>query len=192
MEHIEVDKIITDTFGQFSTDEMTVIRDVTSLVELKKGEVFSEIGRRNKLGLVINGSLYSSSIDEEGKEKIDDIFYEGEKNFVFNYESYLLDQPLEVTIKANENCLLLVGNVQQVKSLYEQFPRFYKMEMSIVQQHFLLAINRTKILQHSDPTAEIKMLQSQLPNIFKYFSFLQIASYLGIHRNTLTAAMKKL
>ncbi len=189
---MQITKIIADTYGYFSAEELNAIESILRVVKLRKNEIFVDFGSRNKLGLVIKGSLYSSYIDEQGNEKIDDIFYEKEKNFVFNYESYLLEKPLGVDIKANEECLLLVANVQQVKNLYEKFPRFYKIEMSIVQQHFLLAINKIKILQHKDPTSAIKMVQSQLPNVFQYFSFSQMASYLGVHRNTLTTAMKKL
>lgn len=188
---IKIAKLITDTYGQFSEEELAAIKKVMRVIKLNKNDVFVEIGKRNKLGLVITGSLYATYIDSQGNEKIDDIFYEKEKNFVFNYESYLLEKPLWVTIKANESCTMLVADVHQVKKLYEKYPRFYKIEMSIVQQHFLLAINRIKILQHNDPTSELKLLQSQLPNVFKHFSFSQIASYLGIHRNTFTAAMKK-
>lgn len=184
--------ILSGYFGEFSTDEVSVLRSLITIVELKKDEIFVDFGKQNKIGLIIKGSVYSYYMDDEGNEKISDIYYEKEKNFVFDYESYLLEKPLKVSIKANDNCTLIVANVQSIKSLYDKYPRFYQVEMSIVRQHFLLAIDRIKILQHKDPTAGLKMLMNRLPGIFSHFSYLQIASYLGIHRNTLRTALNNI
>jgi len=187
--------IIQTHFNHFdlSSEELEVLQKVLKISALKRNEIFAEAGRHsNMIGVVIEGSMNSFFIDEGGCTVIQNVFYQGEQYFVFDYESYLEQVPLKTSISANEHSLLLTGNIQQVKKLYEKFPRLYQIEVSVMKQHFVKALNRIKILQEKDPVVKLKILQRQLPGIFMHFSYSQIASYLGVHRNTIGRALKKI
>lgn len=120
-----ISEFIQFHFEKFSLtdEELNVVKNVLQIVEIKKSEVFAEAGRKNRrLGAIVKGSLYSASVDKSGNEIIHNVFYEGEQYFAFDYESYLLDKPLEVSIKANEDSMLLTSSICR----YPTFPTALK------------------------------------------------------------------
>ena len=195
MELSDKSKFIKKQFATFNltANELQILDDLIDVVSVKKGHCFLDFGNRSShFGLIMQGSFYSAAIDEHGNEIIHDIFYETEKPFIIDYESYLQDKPTAHTIKANSEAVLIKVNIQRTLQLYIDHPRFYQLELLVLQQNFLSAISRIKILQEQEPANKIKFLQDNLPDIFHHFSYSQIASYLGVHRNTINRALKKI
>ena len=194
MELSDKSKFIKKQFETFNLteNELNILDNLIEVVSVKKGYCFLEFGKRTThFGLIMKGSFYSISIDEHGNEKIHDIFYETQKPFIIDYESYLQDKPSEHTVKANTETLFIKVNIKEARKVYEIHPRFYQLELMVLQQNFLGAISRIKILQEQESENKIKFLQDNFPDIFQHFSYSQIASYLGVHRNTINRALKK-
>lgn len=193
MELIDKSKFIKNQFESFNLNEkeLTVLSDLIEVITVKKDFCFLDCAKKSShFGLIIKGSFYSIAVDKHGNEIIQDVFYETQKPFIIDYESYLQDKVSDHKIIANTESKLILVDIHNARTLYKTYPRFYQMELMVLKQNFVNAIYRIKVLQEQQPSDKINYLKSILPDIFQYFSYSQIASFLGVHRNTLSRALK--
>ena len=187
---------IIEKFAHFGlTDrELEETRKILRVEHIKRNSFFLKKGEHsNRIGLLVKGLVYAYSMNRGSEEQIHSFFYPGsQQDIVFNYESYIQHSPSEIAYKCYQDATLIVLDTEEVKQLYQQFPRFYQLEMLIMQPQFLQALFRSKMLQSGSALEKISILKAQSPEIFKLFPSIYIASYLGIHRNTFNRAMSKI
>ncbi|GHE45659.1 Crp/Fnr family transcriptional regulator [Sphingobacterium griseoflavum] len=187
---------ITEKFAHFNLSEAEIgaLRKILHLEHFKKNSFFIKKGEySNRIGLLIKGLLYAYDRDSNEEEQIHSFFFAASQHdVVFNYEAYIRNVPSAVSYKCYQDVTMIVLDTVKVKELYEQFPRFYQLEMLIMQPQFLQALYRSKMLHASSAPEKISLLKAQTPELFKLFPSAYIASYLGIHRNTFNRAMHKL
>lgn len=187
---------ITEKFAHFdlTAHELEETRKILRVEHVKRNSFFLKKGEHsNRIGLLVKGLIYAYSSDSNSEEHIHNFFYPGSsQDIVFNYESYIQNVPSELAYKCYQDATLIVLDTMEVKKLYQQFPRFYQLEMLIMQPQFLQALFRSKMLQSGSALEKITILKAQAPEIFRLFPSIYIASYLGIHRNTFNRAMSKI
>lgn len=183
-----ISDFIVSHYGAFSHDELVDLHGVLRPVRLRKGEYFArDVHRLTEMATVVKGSLYLVYINEQGDELIEDFFYESDKPFVF-----VPGKSSSISIRANEDSLLLAGNIKDFWALSRKHPRFYLIERSYLHRQLFLASKRNHILREHSPLTAIKMLLQEMPLIFRHFSYSNVAAYLGVHRNSITNAIKKM
>ena len=187
---------IVNKFAHFNLteEELQETRKILRLEHYKRNSLFLKRGEHStRIGLLVKGLMYAYSIDGTGEEQIHDVFYPSSSHdIVFNYEAYIQAEPSQVFYKFYQDSTIIVLDIAEVKQLYQQFPRFYQLEMLIMQPQFLQALFQNKLLRAGSAPEKIAILKRQSPEIFKLFPSAYIASYLGIHRNTFNRAMHKL
>lgn len=187
---------IIQKFAHFNLteEELEETRKILRVEHVKRNSFFLKKGEQsNRIGLLVEGLIYAYSMDNEQEEHIHSFFYPGsQQDIVFNYEAYIQHHPSEIAYKCYQDATLLVLDTVEAKKLYQQFPRFYQLEMLIMQPQFLQALFRSKMLQSGSAFEKISILKTQSPEIFRLFPSTYIASYLGIHRNTFNRAMSKM
>lgn len=187
---------IIEKFAHFdlSEEELKETRKILHLEHFKRNSFFLKKGEcSSRIGLLIKGLMYAYNMDSNEEEHVHGFFYAASQHdVVFNYEAYIQNSPSEVSYKCYQDATMIVLDTKKVKELYEQFPRFYQLEMLIMQPQFLQALSRSKMLHAGSAPEKISLLKAQSPEIFKLFPSAYIASYLGIHRNTFNRAMHKL
>lgn len=184
---------IIEKFAHFNLndEEIYELSKILSFKEIQRKEVlFSFEERVNTIALLVKGAIYSSTLDIDGSTRITGFHYPSSlTEIVFNYEDYLQNASSTKIFKAYEDSTLLLLDIASVKRLYEKFPRFYQLELMIMEPNFLMALKNLRILQAKTSHDKIKLLKDHFPNIFQLFPYNYIASYLGIHRNTFNKVM---
>lgn len=188
----EIVSKLQDKNINLNPEEIAVLKQVFTVVTLKRGALFQEIGQMSTvLGIVTEGALYAYAYHEDGTERIYNFYYPNEQSIVFNYESYYKEEPSSVYIKCYEKCTLYTVEIEALRDLYDQYPIFFQIEKEIAKHNLKTAIYKIEILQEDSNSIKIKKLQDYYTRIFSLFPYSYIASYLGIHRNTFNRIFKE-
>ncbi|AEV33461.1 Crp/Fnr family transcriptional regulator [Owenweeksia hongkongensis] len=172
--------------------ELSTLGKHITVTHYKRNDFFlREDNASLKMGLLISGTAYSYKMNDNGEEVVDSFFYPDQQEILFDYKSYFKGTSSNLNIKFQEEAVVSFFYIQDIKTLYDDFPRFLQFELLIIQQEFLYAIHRNEILHANTAEEKIKLLQEQMPKVFELFPYVQIASYLGIHRNTFRRVFSK-
>ena len=91
---------------------------------LKKGEAFIDYDDPSgKLGIVLEGLLYSSYISENGKEWISNFFYPPNHAIITSYESFLRGKKSGEAIRAYEDSILIFIQKSEFDILVRKDPQ---------------------------------------------------------------------
>ena len=188
MKKSTVNQYIVDKFSHFNLNEEEIfeLNKILIFKRFRRKEIIFSYGERvTTIALIIEGAVYSSILQQDGTTRITSLHYPSTLGeIIFNFEDYLQDRPSKKNYRVQDDCLLLMLDIPAVKRLYEQFPRFYQLELMIIQPNFVTALKNIEILQSKNAADKIKLLKFHAPEVFKLFPYGHIASYLGIHRNT--------
>lgn len=194
MLRIDILSYIQQQYSHFNLteSELSVLGEYITLQHFKRNELFlKENSTCEKMGLLVSGTAFSFKINENKEEIIQDFFYPNSQEILFDYESYFKEEKSSLNIKFQEDAMVSYFYIDEIKKLYKQYPRFLQFEFLLTQQEFINAIQRIQILQVKSAEEKINMLLNQKPKVFELFPYVQIASYLGIHRNTLRRVFSK-
>lgn len=181
---------INITLGQ---EELKTLLDSFTIEHLKKGEFFQEQGNQNEsIGFLTEGSLYAYSITKDGYQKINNFYYPTENPIVFNYNSFYNSEPSDVSIECYAPCTFYAITRSKIKGLCNEFAQLLKLEEKVLKTNFKMTVQKANILQSESNLDKIKILQQYYAQIFSYFPYSYIASYLGIHRNTFNRIFKEI
>lgn len=164
-----------------------------SPVELKKGEIFLDYGDHSqKLGIVLNGLLYSTYVSENGQEWISNFFYPPNHAIISSHESFLLGVKSTESIKAYENSTLIYITKSEYDSLTNQNPQLEHMVRVIAESSYVQALKRVYALQSLTALQRVKKFIAENGDLVSRVQRQHIASYLGIHRNIFTRVLHKI
>ncbi|MCW2263161.1 MULTISPECIES: Crp/Fnr family transcriptional regulator [Sphingobacterium] len=184
---------ITEKFSHFNLNEEEIyeLSKILTFKKIHRKEILFCAGERvNTIALIVKGSVYGSILNVDGVVQITSFHYPSSLlEIVFNYEDYLLNNSSQMIFRAYDDALLLLLDIAAVKRLYEKFPRFYQLELMIMEPNLVMALKNVGILQAKTATDKIKLLKDNFPQIFQIFPYSYIASFLGIHRNTFNKVM---
>jgi CRP/FNR family transcriptional regulator, anaerobic regulatory protein len=147
-------------------------------VVLKKGEIFLDYGDQSqKLGIVLEGLLYSSYISENGQEWISN-FLQGKKS--------------TESIRAYENSTLIYITKSEYDSLTRQYPELEHMVRVIAEESYVHTLKRVYDFQSLTASQRVKKFITENGDLVSRVQRQHIASYLGIHRNIFTRVLHKI
>ncbi|MCG1037579.1 Crp/Fnr family transcriptional regulator [Polaribacter sargassicola] len=191
---MDILKYIQQQYSHFNLteEELSVLGEYITVQHFKRNELFLEEHTTcEKMGLLVTGTAYSYIINDQGEEVIQDFLYPNGQEILFNYESYFQQENSILNIKFQEDAMVSYFNLEEVKKLYKEYPRFLQFEFLLTQQEFINAVHKNQMLQLKSAEEKIKLLQNQKPKVFELFPYVNIASYLGIHRNTFRRVFSK-
>ena len=160
---------------------------------LKKGEAFINYGDPSgKLGIVLDGLLYSSYLSENGKEWISNFFYPPNHAIVTSYECFLRGKKSSEAIRAYEDSNLIFIHKEEFDSLIRQNPRLEHMVRVMAEESYVQTLKRVYSFQSLNAFQRVKKFFSEHGELAPRLQRQHIASYLGIHRNIFTRVLSKL
>jgi CRP-like cAMP-binding protein len=163
-----------------------------TFVDMKKGDFFSEDGKVcDKIGFLIKGILYTYSIDDKGDKSISHFFYTPNNYLVIDHVSYEKNCKSNNIIEALEETKLFVIDRKSIDQLYAEMPQLIDMEREMAKIMHSESLQLIRIFQTSNAEERIKILRNKAPELFSKVPYSYLASFLGIHRNTFNAALKK-
>jgi CRP-like cAMP-binding protein len=140
---------------------------------IKEGQICTEIS------LVLRGALRQYHL-VDGEEKT--TFFHFENHFACNYESFLTQQPSDITIEALEDCEVLYFSAETLKRLYRLYPKYEVFGRLIAENVYLCAMERLKTFLLKSPEERYRKFLTTLESdiILERVPQHYIASYLGI------------
>ena len=160
---------------------------------LKKGETFIDYGDPSgKLGIVLDGLLYSSYISDNGKEWISNFFYPPNHAIITSHESFIRGKHSGEAIRAYEDSQLIFIYKNEFDRLVEKNPNLEHMVRVMAEESYVQTLKRVYSFQSLSAFQRVKRFISEHNDLVPKVQRQHIASYLGIHRNIFTRILNKL
>jgi CRP-like cAMP-binding protein len=174
-------------FGNFSDDHLQQLFNRLKPQSLKKGDCLLREGTFCRQFYFNNkGSFRHYTIMDNGNEAVLNLYLE--KDWMFDYKSFMSQQPCENILEASEDSevLELSGwDFHELVKISDGFFRLGKiMQQAIQSQDY--QNNRIS------PEEKYELLLASRPEIIQRFPLKQIASYLGMTPETLSRIRRKI
>lgn len=172
-----------------SDESVQAIVAITTLKEVKKGEVIQEIGKTCKNLYFINEGclrIFYLKDDTDVTES-----FEFENCFVARGESLLTLKPSNKGIDAVENSQILQINTPKLFALFANNIEIERLFHKIIEQAYIQQINRLESLQFHTAEERYKFLLIDKKEAVLRIPLKFIASYLGITQVSLSRIRAK-
>jgi CRP-like cAMP-binding protein len=114
-----------------------------------------------------------------------------ENTFTTNLKSLRLSQPSDTTIQAGEVSHIYEFDKDRILELYKLSPPIESFGRILLEQLLIQQEEHTNLFKLFTPTERYHYLQTHRPQILQRVSLSQLASYLGVARETLSRIRKK-
>ncbi|HBY51264.1 MAG TPA: hypothetical protein DEH15_02215 [Marinilabiliales bacterium] len=161
--------------------------------KLKKGEHFLDYGDLSqKLGIVLDGLLYSTYLSETGQEWISNFFYPPNHAIITSHESFMLESKSTESIRAYEDSTIIYITKAEYDALTKQNPQLEHMVRVIAEESYVQALRRVYSFQSLTALQRVRKFVAENSDLVSKVQRQHIASYLGIHRNIFTRVLHKI
>lgn len=161
--------------------------------KLKKGEHFLDYGDLSqKLGIVLDGILYSTYISETGQEWISNFFYPPNHSIITSHESFMLESKSTESIRAYEESTIIYITKSEYDALTKQNPQLEHMVRVLAEASYVQALKRVYAFQSLTAAQRVRKFIAENSLLVQKVQRQHIASYLGIHRNIFTRVLHKI
>ncbi|OJJ20077.1 hypothetical protein BKI52_16520 [marine bacterium AO1-C] len=126
---------------------------------------------------------------QEDKEVSLDFRFSGD--IMTAYTSYISQRPSPVAIQALEDCIILKIPKTSVEALFDKYHEFERLGRLMTEHFYLRRVQREiEILSHSAEERYQHLLKRE-PNLVAKIPVKHLASYLGIHKQSLSRIRSK-
>ncbi|MET3501248.1 CRP-like cAMP-binding protein [Mucilaginibacter rubeus] len=172
-----------------TAEEMTVITSVMEPKRLRKKQYFLEEGEICAYtGFILKGATRQFSLDEEGNEHIMQLAIENW--WIVDRNSFMNQVPSAYFIEAWEDCELLLLPRAKLDTLLS-IPAINTMFWQMSENNHIAAQKRLDDTISLSAIKRYENFQRLYPQIIQRFPSHQIASYLGVSRETLSRARSR-
>jgi CRP-like cAMP-binding protein len=171
-------------------DDLALLLSCAVNRELKKGDIVLKEGDVcRSFYLVCKGHLRTYFTNKEGADINVNFTFEG--NFTCNFKSYKSRQPSEYVIQAGENSLVYVFDVNLIRDHYADRPQVVNFFRRLAIRILLAFSAHNDLFKMYTPTERYRYIEENNPELLQRISLSQIASYLGVARETLSRIRAK-
>lgn len=146
-----------------------------------------EICRR--LYFVCSGFIRAYFIDQNGKECT--TWFVGKGDLVISANSFFNQLPSHEYIQVLKNCKLQSLTWRQINALYAEFHESNLLGRIFIQKYFINSEERSMFLRIQQPEQRYDKVMSAYPDLALNTTQTNIASYLGMSRETLSRIRRK-
>ena len=137
-----------------------------------------------RLYFIRSGFLRSYFIDDQGKECTTCFMRKGD--LMISAHSFFTQKPAQEYIEVLQDCKLQSLSWNELNAYYADFPQGNLLGRIVTQKFYMLSEKRSMLLCTHAPELKLKQLLEQYPDIEQQTTLTNIASYLGISRETLS------
>ncbi|MBL7765521.1 MAG: Crp/Fnr family transcriptional regulator [Chitinophagaceae bacterium] len=180
-----------EKFIPLNEEEKLIIEDIFKERKIKRKQFILQEGDIcNQNTFIIEGCFRSYTVDDKGKEH--NLQFAVENWWVGDIGSFHSEKPSKLNIEAIENSIILQCKKEDQIKLFVNYPKFDRIFRVLAENAIVSMQNR--ILQNISSTAEERYLDfvERFPHFFNRISNVQIASYLGVTPEFLSAIRKKI
>lgn len=172
-------------------EEKLMVEDIFKERRIKRKQFILQEGDIcSQNTFIIEGCFRSYTVDDKGKEH--NLQFAVENWWVGDIGSFHSEKPSKLNIEAIENSIILQCRKEDQIKLFVKYPKFDRIFRVLAENAMVSMQNR--ILQNISSTAEERYLDfvERFPHFFNRISNVQIASYLGMTPEFLSAIRKKI
>ncbi len=172
-------------------DEITTLCNVLSLLPLKRDEYLLAEGQGcDFIGFVNTGVLIYFKTKESGDEVTTDFAFEGD--WVNINLSRLANVPSTLSIRAIEECEVVMLKQKDLNDLYQRIPKLERLGRILTEQAYINIVDQTVELQIHSAKERYENLLKRHPKLLQKVPLYHIANYLGIAPKSLSRIRKEL
>ena len=190
---VTMDKLINYLleFGQLNQQQIDLIKRKAQVLELKKGDYFSEAGKTPKQVAFIEEGIfrvchYNSKGDEITKDFIE------ENNFAVDINSFYQKSPSSEYVQAVTDCTLLVFSTESLNDLSATIIQWDGIINKITEKALIEKVNKLSPMLAEDATTRYLNFLEKFPNLANRIPLSYLASYLGITQSSLSRIRKSI
>jgi CRP/FNR family transcriptional regulator, anaerobic regulatory protein len=150
---------------------------------LREGQVCRELG-------FINNGIFRMYYLSEGKEINTHFSFENE--FVVNYDSFIQETPSRYYIQALADAEIVTFNLQTLQNAYNKSQNWERFGRIMAENSYKLTTKRVEGFMFMDAEQRYQQMIRETPYLIERVPLYQIASYLGIERESLSRLRKKI
>jgi CRP-like cAMP-binding protein len=172
-------------------EEKLIVEDIFKERRIKRRQFILQEGDIcNQNTFIIEGCFRTYTVDDKGKEH--NLQFSVENWWVGDIGSFHSEKPSRLYIEAIENSIILQCKKEDQIKLFVKYPKFNQIFRVLAENAIVSMQNR--IILNISSTAEERYLDfvERFPNFFNRISNVQIASYLGVTPEFLSAIRKKI
>ncbi len=178
-----------DSFGVFTTAEIEQILTHFELKIYKKGVILVDIGQVNdKIYFIEKGILREFSYQDQDQTVTHWLM--PENNFEYLVESFLGQKPATIALEVIENAKLWIVSKADIDKLYINFPQLNLIGRLMTEQ-YLQKYEVYITMLRLNPDEPLEWFNKYHPELANRVSVQHIASYLYLHRVTLSKIRSK-
>lgn len=172
-------------------DEITTLCSVLSLLSLKRDEYLLAEGQVcDFIGFVNTGVLIYFKTKESGDEVTTDFAFEGD--WVNINLSRLANVPSTLSIRAIEECEVVMLKQKDLNDLYQRIPKLERLGRILTEQAYINIVDQTVELQIHSAKERYENLLKRHPKLLQKVPLYHIANYLGIAPKSLSRIRKEI
>ncbi len=156
--------------------------------QFAKGQTLLRQGQICKSVFFVENGYLRTFIDKDGKEINTDFTFEG--NFTTNLKSLRSSSPSDTTINAEEPATVYEFDKDKLLELYQVSAEIESFGRKLLEQLLIAQEQHTNLFKVYSPTERYQYLRNSQPEMLQRVSLSQLASYLGIARETLSRIRK--
>lgn len=172
-------------------DEQAFVEEVFKERRVKRRQFILQEGDICKHNtFVIEGCFRMYIVDDNGKEH--NLQFAVENWWIGDISSFHAEEPTKLCIEAIENSVILQIKKEDQLKLFVDYPKFNRI-FRVLAENAMVGLQK-RVLQNISSTAEERYLDflKRYPKLFNRISNVQIASYLGVTPEFLSAIRKKI
>jgi len=174
---------------ELADDELTLLMSCAIKRPLKKGEQLLKQGEVCSTFYLVESGYLRTYYDREGVAINMNFTFEGD--FTANLRSYRSRLPSELIIEAGEDTVAWIFNLRQLSEQYEAYPNVTRFVRRLAISQLLAAQEHSDLFKLYTPTERYRHIEKNNPHLLQRVSLSQLASYLGVTRETLSRIRAK-
>jgi CRP-like cAMP-binding protein len=172
-----------------SPEDLTLLHTCIEERHLKKGEVLLREGEVCRQIYLVHHGYLRSCYNKEGVPINLNFTFEGE--FVSNFKSYRGKLPSEYTIEAGEPSDVWILTLSKITGSINDYPQIGRFFRRVAIALLLKAEEHIDLFKIYTPAERYHYIQKHNERLLQRISLSQLASYLGVSRETLSRIRAK-
>lgn len=176
---------------QISDDELEYISQHLTVTEYAAKDYYLKSGNIQKsIGFVISGLMRSFYIDDKGNEIT--IWFTKENEYATDYSSYVRQSPAKYFLQCIEPTLVVNLPFEDMQDGYSKYKNIERYGRLVTEEVLVLQQNRLESFLFQNAEERYLDFIKRSPTLFNRVSLTDLASYLGIERQSLSRIRKSL
>ncbi len=176
--------------SKYTTEEdVALLISCAANRNLKKGEILLNEGEKCRSFYLVDQGYLRTYYYKAGVAVNLNFTFEG--NYATNIKSIKSKLPSDLIIEAGENTLVWIFNLDTIAEKFDSHPKIILFIRRVSTLLFVASEEHSNFFKMYTPTERYRYIEKNNPMLLQRIPLSQIASYLGVARETLSRIRKK-